>query len=306
MIRITGRGQAPDTQATHYSAAGQAFACQNAIKGLEAYATGLASVRFTDLLTQFVEPPMLTASNSRLRYVGKAYFDKHFRDVRFWQIGKLGQLDIDGVPVCQIDFDKRHVHVLNCEPLGIGLNFELIAGPALVLLLTQSHTYCMHAGAVDTPVGRIGIMAESGAGKSTLSGHDSSDWSQVSDDVMPVKFNGVDNCIDVLPDFPQLKLPNNVVIDAPKPAQALDYLLRLNPMPSNRIRFSVLPKVQAMLQVVRHTVAAKLFDTVTLEQHAGFAKKISVLVPVIEVSYPREIDQLDQLRESVVEYLGSL
>jgi hypothetical protein len=33
---------------------------------------------------------------------------------------------------------------------------------------------------------------------------------------------------------------------------------------------------------------------------------VSSLVPVIEVSYPREFDKVDQLRESIVEYLGAI
>jgi hypothetical protein len=64
--------------------------------------------------------------------------------------------------------------------------------------------------------------------------------------------------------------------------------------------------VQAMLQVVRHTVAAKLFDATTLREHARFAKKVSSLVPVIEVSYPRDLDKLDQLRHSIIDYLRSV
>ena len=220
--------------------------------------------------------------------------------------GGWAQIDIDGVAACQIDFIKLHIHVLNCEPLGIGLNLELIVGPALVLLLAQSQTYCMHAGAVDTPIGRVGIIAESGVGKSTLSTHVSSEWSQVSDDIMPMKMSEAENCIDVLPDFPQLKLAQNLVVDAPKPIKKMSYLLRVNPVPSADIHFEVLSKMQAMLQIIRHTVAAKLFDSTTLQQHANFAKNVSIMMPVIEVSYPREIDQLSELRESIFDYLSSL
>jgi hypothetical protein len=274
--------------------------------GLSSYATGLATRRFTDLLTHFVEPPMMTAANSTLRYFGKANFDAEFREVRYWRSAKRGQLDIEGVPVCQIDFDESHIHVLNCESLGVGLNMELITGPALVLLLALRETYCMHAGSVDTKVGRIGIIAESGAGKSMLSKHAGDDWCQVSDDIMPLSISQSGLTIDVLPDFPQLKLQNNSVENPVNRPQPLDYLLRVNPVPSETISFSVLPRVQAMLQVVRHTVAAKLFDAETLHRHANFAKKVSSLVPVIEVSYPREFDKVDQFRESIVEYLGAI
>ena len=306
VIRVTGRGVAADTQAVHYRVAGQALACQNAMRGLDAFESGLASRHFTDLLTKFVEPAMMTATNSTLRYSGRAYFDGEFRDVRFWQVGELGQIDIDRVPACQIDFGDSHIHVLNCEPLGSGLNLELITGPALVLLLAQTQVYCMHAGAVDTNAGRIGIVAESGSGKSTLSAHHGAQWSQVSDDIMPLVADDREERIDVLPDFPQLKLSGNVIVDSPKARKPLDYLLRINPVPSEKLSFAALSRTEAMLQVVRHTVAAKLFDSNALHQHAGFARKVSMCVPVIEISYPRNIDQLSSLRESIVDYLGGL
>jgi len=306
VIRVTGRGIAADAQAAHYSVAGQALVCQNSMVGLESFATGRATRSFTNLLSNFIEPSIMTAANARLCYSGRAYFDGEFRQVCYWRSGKRAQIDVDGVPVCQIDYNESHIHVLNCEPLGVGLNLELIIGPALVLLLTQHQTYCMHAGSVDTPIGRIGIIAESGAGKSTLSAHASGEWSQVTDDIMPIMVNEANGTIDVLPDFPQLKLSKHVVIDAPKERKILDCLLRINPNPSDRISFTVLPRVQAMLQVVRHTVAAKLFDTKVLHQHANFAKKVSISVPVIEVSYPRELEQLEGLRSEIIAYLKSL
>ena len=303
MIRVTGRGIAADDQATHYSLAGQAMVCQNSMQDLDAFATGLATRSFTNLLSKFIEPSLMTAANAKLRYFGKAYFDKEFREVRYWRSGKRGQIDIQGVPECLIDFDEAHIHLLNCEPLGKGLNLELITGPALVLLLAQQHTYCMHAGSIDTEAGRIGIIAESGAGKSTLSAHVDDKWSQVTDDIMPLMINEANNHVDLLPDFPQLKLANNVVVDSPKASGQLDFLLRVNPEPSKKIRFKVLPRTHAMLQIVRHTVAAKLFDTYTLREHAGFAKKVSTLVPVVEISYPREFRQLSELQNKIVDYL---
>lgn len=306
MIRVTGRGLVGDTQAAHYCVAGEALVCQNAMEGLEAYATGLATRRFTDLLTKFVERPIMTAVNSKLRYFGRAYFGGEFRDVRYWQSGRRGQLDIDDEPACQIDFEESRIHALNKQPLGVGLNLEVITGPALVLLLTHAKIYCMHAGGVDTPAGRIGIMAESGAGKSTLSRHVDEQWSQVSDDIMPLSIGNLGNSITVLPDFPQLKMPKHMVADGLKPKLALDYLLRVNPVPSETLQFSILPRTQAMLQVVRHTVAAKLFDTDTLQRHAEFAKKVTTTVPIIQVSYPRDLEQLAAIRHSIVEHLGSL
>jgi len=305
VIRITGRCLASDAQAVQYCVAGQALVCQEAMDGLAAYAVGFTSLQAADLPVKFAEPEIMTMANSTCCYRGKAYFDSKFRDVQYWREDMRGQLDIDGVPMCQIDFSELYIHVLNAEPLGIGLNLELITGPALVLLLSLGSTYCMHAGAVDTAAGCIGIVAESGAGKSTLSQHVDDDWRQISDDIMPLQISNSGSMIEVLADFPQLKLSGNRVRHSDNTRKKLDYLLRINPVPGDSINFSVLPRVQAMLQIVRHTVAAKLFDTRALGQHAGFANKVSTLVPVIEVSYPRDLDKLDQLRETIVDYLIS-
>ncbi|MBL4673856.1 MAG: hypothetical protein JKX81_16470 [Arenicella sp.] len=313
MIRITGRGLASDAQTAHYRVADQELVCQKVMDGLAAYSCDFPTHQTTDLPEEFVESPIMTATNSTLRYRGEAYFDRKFREVRYWRSNIRGQLDIDGLPVCQINFSEPHIHVLNAEPLGVGLNLELITGPALVLLLTLDDTYCLHAGAVDTVAGRIGIIAESGAGKSTLSQHVDDQWRQVSDDIMPLRIDDSGSTIEVLADFPQLKLSDNRVEHSDNDSgnspdvgrKKLDYLLRINPVPGSSISFSVLPRVQAMLQVVRHTVAAKLFDSKTLREHARFAKKVSTLVPVIEVSYPRDLHKLDHLRQSIIDYLSS-
>lgn len=318
MIRITGRGLAADTRAAHYRVAGQQLVCQDVMDGLAAYACDVKTQQSIDLPGNFVEPAVMTASKYSPRYSGGAYFDSKFREVQYWRSQQHGQLDIDGVPACQINFSEPHIHVLNTDPLGVGLNLELITGPALVLLLSLGGTYCMHAGAVDTVAGRIGIIAESGAGKSTLSQHVDDGWRQVSDDIMPLQISNSGSQIEVFTDFPQLKLSDNKVQhsdsnggshsenDGDTVRKKLDYLLRINPVPGESISFSRLPRVQAMLQVVRHTVAAKLFDATTLREHARFAKKVSTLVPVIEVSYPRDLDKLDQLRHSIIDYLRSM
>ncbi|MFQ3245345.1 MAG: dephospho-CoA kinase [Arenicella sp.] len=314
MIRITGRRLSADTHAAHYRIAGQQLVCQEVMDGLAAYACDVKTQKSIDLAANFVEPAVMTATNYSPRYSGGAFFDSKFREVQYWRSQQHGQLDIDGVPACQINFSEPHIHMLNTDPLGVGLNLELITGPALVLLLSLGGTYCMHAGAVDTAAVRIGIIAESGAGKSTLSQHVDDGWRQVSDDIMPLQISNSGSQIEVFTDFPQLKLSNNKVQhsdsdgdnDGGTDRKKLDYLLRINPVPGKSISFSRLPRVQAMLQVVRHTVAAKLFDATTLREHARFAKKVSTLVPVIEVSYPRDLDKLDQLRHSIIDYLRSV
>lgn len=305
MIRITSRAPSSNQAAVHYAVAGQVLASQSEITGLNAFVEGEASIEFSALLNAYEEPALPSREGAVAHYRGQAYFEGRLRTVAYRRRGRLGQLNVDTVPICLVDFEGSHIHVLNNEPLGEGLNFEVITGPALVLLLTQFEVYCLHAACVDTKAGRIGIMAESGVGKSTLSAHAGDDWSQVADDIMPFSFNGGDKPV-VIPAFPQLKLEKMVVENFPQLSGSLNYLIRLTPKASANIEFSVLPRIDAMLQIVRHTVAAKLFDDHSLQTHASFARNVSKNLPVVEVSYPRDLEQLPSLRESIVEYLQAL
>ncbi len=305
MIRITSRAQNSHQAAIHYSVAGQVLVSQSEISGLSVFAEGPASSEFSALLDAYEEPALPSREGAVAHYRGQAYFEGRLRTVAYRRRGRLGQLNVDTVPTCLVDFEGSHIHILNDEPLGTGLNFEVVTGPALVLLLAQFDVYCLHAGCVDTKVGRIGIMAESGVGKSTLSAHAGDNWNQVSDDIMPFSFSGGERPV-VIPAFPQLKLENMVVENFPQLAGSLDYLIRLTPKITTNIEFSLLPRIDAMLQIIRHTVAAKLFDDRNLQTHASFARHVSSSVPVVEVSYPRDLEQLPDLRESIVEYLNAL
>jgi len=302
VIRISSRAPRNNQAAIRYEVAGQVLVSQSEISGLSAFVEGEASSTFSALLNAYEEPKLPSREGAVTHYRGQAYFEGRLRTVAYRCRGRLGQINVDTVPYCLIDFDSFHIHVLNEESLGEGLNFEVVTGPALVLLLTQFDMYCLHAGCVDTKAGRIGIMAESGVGKSTLSAHAGDDWSQVTDDIMPFSFNDADRPV-VMPAFPQLKLENMAVENFPPLAGPLDYLIRLTPKATTNIEFSVLAKIDAMLQIVRHTVAAKLFDNRNLQTHASFARHVSSSVPVVEVSYPRDLEQLPNLRQSIVEYL---
>ncbi len=303
LIRITAKVADRSARACRYLLAGEIVAMQNEIPVLDAYSDGYATDKFSDLLANTSAPNLMSAANSRLQYFGRAPLNGVGREIRYWRSGHRAQIDIAGQPGCQINFRESHIHVLNDEPLHSALNVELVTGPALVILLSMNSTYCLHAGAVSTSAGNIGIIAESGAGKSTLAKHVDERWRQISDDILPIRFDSQSNSVKMLPAYPQLKLPNATCALGVSEPETLNFLLRVNPEPSARVRFKRLPKVQGMLQVVRHTVGAKLFDTEALVGHADFAKQISIAVPVIEVSYPRKHRQLSKLRQHITNYL---
>ena len=313
MITITSRSSASNTGITRYLVGGHELLSQTAIDGLTKFALACsenadanASENATLKVTGFIEPDLPSNKNTQAYYQGSAYFEGVSRQVKYWRHKHWAQIDVDATPICLVDLENSHIHVLNQDPLGLGLNFEVLTGPALIILLAQRSVYCLHAASVDTMVGRIAIMAESGSGKSTLSAHGGEKWQQVCDDIMPITFDDSSLKTMVLPDFPQLKLQDKTVHGFPMPAAALDYIVRINPEPSNQVNFAILPKAHAMLELIRHTVASKLFSQRQLQAQLLFAKKVSSEIPVIEVSYPRDLNKLAELRFSITEYIQSL
>ena len=235
-----------------------------------------------------------------LNYHGSAPFANALRDVKFYRHALFAQINIDDAVACQVSLEDNHIHVLNGAAFDSEINLELLTGPALLLLLAQLNVFCLHAGSIATPFGNVAIIAESGAGKSTLSSHVGDDWSQLSDDILPLKGK------KLLPNFPQLKLPNAVSEGRFGLDDSLRVIFRVNPIPCGDIQFRRLSTVEAMLQVVRHTVAAKLFNRDLLSEHASFANELVSSVSVIELSYPRDLSRLGELRAAILSHLSDL
>jgi len=310
VIRVTSKGfhtaDVDETVAHHYVVAGQPVVFECEVASLKAYHIGKASDRFSELLLNFEEPKLLNASSAKLAYHGLAPIDKKDRRVRFWRQGHRGQIDIDAEPACQIDFEENHIHLLREASFDDQVGLELVTGPALVLLLVELGIYSLHAGAVSTQLGNIAVIAESGAGKSTLCESAGNDWQRISDDVLPVHLSESTSWPYLHADFPQLKLKNATVDVVPEKPAKLDYLLRLNPQPESEIRFEKLTNAPSMLQIVRHTVAAKLFNKKQMRHHASFAKEISIVVPMLEVSYPRDKALIPEVRKEILEAFNRL
>ncbi|WP_189398747.1 hypothetical protein [Arenicella chitinivorans] len=288
-------------QPTAYTLAGQTVVFDQAVTALSEY----ASPAYVPKQSEYPAlQPELAATVDEV-YRGPAPIDGRLREVTVWQTAVGVQIDVDAQPVCQLDIDQAAIHLLCSDGLGSRVNLEVITGPALILLLQRRSIYCLHAGAVHSRAGVIAMVAESGAGKSTLSAHDAEDWRQVSDDLLPVRLSGDGDSSEVslLPDYPQLKLPNARVAWLPSQAFALDYLVRINPQPAEVFECRRLPLQSAMLQLIRHTVAAKLFDASSLAAHAEFAKRFCQCVPAFEIAYPRALDQLPDLRQQLVDAL---
>jgi len=309
VIRVTSLDFATaQGAAQHYVLAGQPVVFDTKVEALRSFYVGPATQQFSELLT-FNEPTRLTEDNAELKYAGQAPFCNQLRNVQYWRAGARAQLNVDGRAICHIDFNELHIHLLNADSFDAGINLEVIVGPAMVLLLAGLETYCLHAGAVATRAGNVAIIGESGAGKSTLSAHVDNVWLQLSDDILPTivaPSSDAESPISaqLLLRYPQLKLDAATPSIHSAPVQPLDFLLRINPVAGAVKEMVVLDRRSAMLQIVRHTVGAKLFDASTMKNHARFAKKLSKSIPMYEISYPRDQGQLADLQKWIVEQLS--
>ena len=315
MIRVVSQinsiidaNQAVD--AYHYKIAGQQLVFQSRVGALKHFEIGPVSSSYQEILSnRKVHYERLSASNAKLIYYGSAPFQNKIQDVRYWRMKHLGQVDVGGLPICQIDFSEDQISLLNMNSFDDRLNLEVITGPAFISLLAKQDVYCLHAGAVTTAAGNIALIAESGTGKSTLSAHSSNgvggyDWAQIADDILPLTIDRTNTKSAYLfPDFPQLKLPNAIAENHAVKNNKLDFILRLNPTPTETIGFRPILGAESMLQLVRHTVAAKLFGDSVMRRHARFSRNVSLASPMFEVSYPRDLDALPDLRKTIIKFL---
>jgi len=309
MIRITRQGGLATEQkevAHHYSIGGHRVVFDTRVNTLQKFSEGHATLRYSELLGGLPDPVELSSDNAKLQYQGLAPFDQAQREIRCWIQNNNFQLDLEGKPVCRVDLDKKHIRLLSPKPFDDRLNLEIVTGPALMIALAARGVYGLHAGAILAERGAVGFIAESGVGKSTLSSSAEPDWRQLCDDIMPLEQTvDQEGYTYFLHDFPQLKLPNSVAPTRPRGETQLGALIRLNAVESREIKFSRLKKAEALLQIVRHTVAAKLFDRSMMKHHVRFAKRLSTSVPMFEVSYPRDLDRLGELRSAILETVNN-
>jgi hypothetical protein len=60
---------------------------------------------------------------------------------------------------------------------------------------------------------------------------------------------------------------------------------------------------EASLALVRHTVAARLFDKDLLAQHLHFCAQATQMVNVYELSYPHNLELLPSVKDKLVEHM---
>lgn len=253
-----------------------------------------------------------TAGSQRARRVtwdGSGWLGGRWRAVRSFH-GEAGyDLEIEGFGRAFVRPAARRLHiapaagVLDAYP---ALVQEVVLGPVVALALAHEGVFCLHAGCVRIGASAVGFLGDSGSGKSTLSRPAGPSWRRVCDDVMPIDATGR----HALPRFPQLKLPADAQYPAGDPErQPLGALLDLAPeieaaatCPIGGARRATR---EAVLTLVRHTVASKLFARGLLDQHLTWCESVASAMPVYDWVHPHDRARLDEARRAVAGMLAS-
>jgi hypothetical protein len=179
------------------------------------------------------------------------------------------------------------------------LDREIILGPALVLALALRGVWSLHASAALFRENVIIFLGESGQGKSTLAAYlsQSPGWRLVADDILPVKMDV--NGVNVLPRFPQLKLPTNAQpgVDLPEHIP-LKTICVLASAESHQIpELSKISTAQAVQSLLSHIAGTRMFDASLLVKHLEFSTQAAKQISVYRLVYPHCRDTLPLVRE---------
>ena len=229
--------------------------------------------------------------------------DRHLRCVR----GDRGwRMEVEGVGAFGLDTRGRRVGRIAStgEPGARASREELVTtllGPPMMLALATRGRWCLHASAVRLETGVVALLGESGAGKSTLAAHfeERARGTRVGDDALPVTIDDADSGAGskaeafAWPRFPQLEL--SAAAQWRRPPESMPWVAAcvLEPAPADElsVRAERLSAPAAALAFVRHTVAARLFDTPLAAAHVAVAAAESL--PWWRLRVPRHWSALE-------------
>jgi hypothetical protein len=248
-------------------------------------------------------------AGSILVYQGPGWIGDHWRDVACWSNPAGCWLSVADSGEFYVAADGSTIAEVETAPgANTSLVVETVLGPALILALALQGVWCLHAGAIAAGGKAVVFLGESGSGKSTLAAflglEGGRPWKGLCDDVLPVERTA--HALEALPHFPQLKLQPekqpSVGMPERMPVRAV-YQLETPDSEHDTVDIRPLGGQEAALTLVRHTLAARLFDKRLLAQHLSFCAEAAARVPVRRLSYPRRHEVLPLVREAILDDL---
>lgn len=213
-------------------------------------------------------------------------------------------ITISDLGTFEIDTDHQDIRLVRQDPdVQIGQVTEAMLGPPLILSLASKGIFCLHAGAVTTDSGIVVFLGRSGNGKSTLAeaaGRHVDGWRRCADDMLPVSLH--EDQVVVLPGFPQPKLSAALQwpLTAPTrlPLLAVYVIADLEPTHTT-ITIETLRRREALHSLLQHSVAWPLFWGEPADKHLELCSNIASKVSVRRLRYPRSIDELPLLAQTI-------
>ena len=241
------------------------------------------------------DPAPLTLSSSTVGWVGEQQ-----RQVQVWAARNGTLLKVSGGSDFFISADGRCINRSQSDLQEVtGLDREILLGPALVLALVARGIWSLHASAAIFKNNLCIFLGESGQGKSTLAAYlsQSVGWRLISDDILPVKIDS--NGVNVLPHFPQLKLPTDA-----QPAVGLPEVLPLKTIcvlthaePSQMPELQLLSTAQTVQSLLSHMAGTRMFNASLLAKHMEFSAQVAKQIPAYRLIHPHRRDTLPLVRE---------
>ena len=311
-LEVAQRETAPEEGAT-YRLAGRTVRISPPLREAEPFRVGTRTVPCA--------PSARPVASGRLPereivYRGPAWIGDAERSVLCLREAERFLVELEGIGSLTVTADGSHAAVDGTAPgVEASVLAEAALGPALVLALALGGTLCLHASAVvtdrgDGDEGVLAFLGASGAGKSTLARLLDGlrpGFRRAADDLLPVSL-GARGRTEALahPHFPQLKLgpaeqPGPSLPEA-VPLRGLFVLASGGAPPgtrSPRVRHRPMGPREALVALLRHTVAARLFDRSLLRAHLDRCSALAEAVPVSELVYPWSGSLVDGLPETI-------
>ncbi len=249
-----------------------------------------------DVGTTTSKMPLISAGFAKTT---NAWINGKWRDVSRNDTADYATLRAANLASCQIASAKSSIKIeVDLPPQHSTALEDSLLGVALMLVLPAFARWPVHGGTLETIGGQgVGFVGVSGVGKSTLTTTLASRLTEVAlvgDDVAIIS-----NAEGVLlwPQFPQLKLAAEVGRSerVKIPLRALYMLVPVEQTES--VSITSVSKQAALMHLVRHTIAAKLYPPALLQVHLANMQAINEVVAFYQLNVPRDLARLTEVGE---------
>jgi len=208
------------------------------------------------------------------------------------------RLNCPDIADCLLLIEENQIIVDICHTQDMETLSQFLLGPCLILILAEQGLVTLHASAVMTEQHIHAFSACSGAGKSTL-GRVLGDagFFHYADDLLGLELG--DQRLQTCGLLPQLKLPLAGMHRKQAQTIELQSIFFLIPVKKGEPEIQVLNLAQAMMNLLQHTVASRLFRPQLLQQHLSFCRQAAQLVNCYQMTYRKTPDQLPIMTDDI-------